>query len=28
LARELTEHGFDATAWTTEWAFLVGRGIG
>jgi SAM-dependent methyltransferase len=28
LASELTAYGFDATVTTTDWAFLVGRGIG
>ena len=28
LARELAEHGFDATVGNTDWAFLIGRAIG
>jgi SAM-dependent methyltransferase len=27
LARELGEHGFEATVTNTDWAFLVGRGV-
>ena len=27
LARELASYGFDATVTTTEWAFLLGRGV-